>query len=100
MIPKVLHYCFGMAPDFGGKPWSLIHYVGVASAIRHIKPKAAYFYYEYEPSGPWWELTKPLVTPVKIDAPREIFGWGRFDFASWVAGAPVCCGLCCPPCGP
>ena len=22
-IPRVLHLCFGMAPDFGGKPWSL-----------------------------------------------------------------------------
>ena len=73
-IPKVLHYCFGMAPDFGGKPWSLIHYVGVASAVRHIEPDAVYFYYEYEPSGPWWDLTKPLITPLKIQAPREIFG--------------------------
>ncbi len=74
MIPKILHYCFGMAPDFGGKPWSLIHYVGVRSAIRHIKPNEVRFYYEYEPTGPWWELTKPIVTPIKIDAPREIFG--------------------------
>jgi len=74
MIQKLLHYCFGMAPDFGGKPWSLIHYVGVASAIRHIKPEAVHFYYEYEPSGPWWDLTKPLVSPIKIEAPREIFG--------------------------
>jgi hypothetical protein len=73
-IPKILHYCFGMKADFGGKPWSLMHYVCVASAIRHLKPEAVHFYYEYEPSGPWWDLTKPLVTPVKIEAPREIFG--------------------------
>ena len=73
-IPKILHYCFGMAPDFGGKPWSLIHFVSVASAVRVIRPEAVYFYYEYEPSGPWWDLTKPLVTPVKIEAPREVFG--------------------------
>lgn len=73
MIPKILHYCFGMAPDFGGKPWSLIHYIGVRSAIRHIKPDQVFFYYEYEPTGPWWELTRPLVTPVKIEAPRKIF---------------------------
>jgi hypothetical protein len=73
-IPKILHYCFGMAADFGGKPWSLIHFVSVASAIRHIKPEAVYFYYEYEPSGAWWDLTRPIVTPVKIEAPREIFG--------------------------
>lgn len=73
-IPKIIHYCFGLAPDFGGKPWSLVHYVGVASAARHIKPDAIYFYYEFEPTGPWWDLTKPLVTPVKIEAPTTIFG--------------------------
>jgi hypothetical protein len=73
-IPKTLHYCFGMAADFGGKPFSLIHYVGVASAIRHIKPDEVRFYYEHEPQGPWWQLAKPLVTPIRIEAPREIFG--------------------------
>lgn len=73
-IPKILHYCFGMAADFGGKPWSLEHHVCVASAIERIRPEATYFYYEYEPQGPWWELTKALVTPVAIRAPREIFG--------------------------
>jgi hypothetical protein len=63
-----------MAADFGGKPWSLVHYVSVASAIKHIKPEAVYFYYAFEPSGPWWDLTRPLVTSVKIDPLREIFG--------------------------
>ncbi|HXB52909.1 MAG TPA: glycosyltransferase, partial [Rhizomicrobium sp.] len=28
----------------------------------------------YEPSGPWWELSRPLVMVVPIKAPREIFG--------------------------
>ena len=73
-IPRVLHYVFGMAPDFGGKPWSLIHYVCLKSAITHIRPERVFFHYEYEPVGPWWELSRDLVTPVKMTAPREIFG--------------------------
>jgi hypothetical protein len=73
-IPRIVHYVFGMAPDFGGKPWSLVHYACVKSAIRWIKPQAIYFYYQFEPSGAWWELTRPLVTPVRIDGPQEIFG--------------------------
>jgi SAM-dependent methyltransferase len=73
-IPRVLHYVFGMAPDFGGKPWSLIHYVCLKSAITHIRPERVFLYYEYEPVGPWWELSRDLVTPVKMTAPREIFG--------------------------
>lgn len=73
-IPNVLHYVFGMAADFGGKPWSLVHHVCVASAIHHIKPEAVYLYYEFEPTGPWWALTKPMVTPVQIKSPDNVFG--------------------------
>src|ERR1017187_9567646 len=74
MIPKVLHYCFGMSPDFGGKPWSLVHHACLTSAVTHIKPTDVFFYCEYEPTGPWWELTRRMVTVRRIVAPREIFG--------------------------
>jgi hypothetical protein len=73
-VPKILHYIFGMASDFGGKPWSLVHHVCLKSAVERITPEQTFFYYEFEPSGPWWELSRALVTPVKIEAPREIFG--------------------------
>jgi len=74
MIPKILHYCFGMSSDAGGKPWSLIHYVCLKSAIERIKPTDVFFYCEYEPTGPWWELSRGLVTVEPIKAPREIYG--------------------------
>ena len=80
-IPKIVHYVFGMAPDFGGKPWSLVHYACVRSAIRWIQPQAIYLYYEFEPSGAWWELTRPLLTPVKMAGPTEIFGNPLLHFA-------------------
>ena len=73
-VPRILHYTFGMAKNFGGKPWSLVHYVCLKSAIERIRPERTYFYYEFEPSGPWWELSCELITPVRIEAPREIFG--------------------------
>jgi hypothetical protein len=72
-IPRIVHYVFGMAPDFGGKPWGLMHYACVKSAVRWLKPEAIYLYYQFEPSGPWWELTRPLLTSVKIEGPEEIF---------------------------
>jgi hypothetical protein len=74
MIPKVLHYCFGMARDFGEKPWSLVHYVCLRSAVERLRPEKVLFYFEYEPTGPWWNLTREMVTPVAVKAPREIFG--------------------------
>lgn len=73
-IPKTLHYAFGLSRNFGGKPWSLVHYVCLKSAIERIRPKHAFFYYEHEPTGPWWSLSRPLVDPVRIAAPREIYG--------------------------
>jgi len=63
-----------MEPGFGGKPWSLVHHVCVASAVRRIRPDRVFLYFQYEPSGPWWDLTKPLLTPVRIQAPAEVFG--------------------------
>ncbi|HEV2500879.1 MAG TPA: glycosyltransferase [Terriglobia bacterium] len=74
MIPKILHYCFGFSSDFGGKPWSLVHYACVKSAVERIKPDRVYFWCEYTPEGPWWELTRGMVEVMRIKAPREIFG--------------------------
>jgi hypothetical protein len=74
VIPKIVHLCFGMAPDFGGKPWSLVHYACVKSMVERLKPQVIYLYYAYEPSGPWWQLTRPLISPMRIAPPRAIFG--------------------------
>jgi Glycosyltransferase sugar-binding region containing DXD motif len=74
MIPRVLHYYFDTSADFGGKPWSLIHHACVRSAVERLRPTQTFFYCEYEPNGPWWQLTRPMVTVEKIKAPREIFG--------------------------
>ena len=73
-IPNIVHYIFGMAPDFGGKPWSLMHHVCLMSAVERLKPARVLFHYEYEPSGPWWDLSRKLVTLMPMTAPREVFG--------------------------
>ena len=74
MVPNILHFIFGMAPDFGGKPFSLVHYLSVRSAVSLNKPEAAYFHYEYEPAGEWWERAKPFLRLNKISAPERIAG--------------------------
>jgi hypothetical protein len=74
MIPKLLHLCFGFAPDFGGKPWSLVHYACLRSALERIRPDRALLYHEFEPAGPWWDLTRPLLDIVNVSAPRSAFG--------------------------
>ena len=73
-IPKTVHFIFGMAPDFGGKPWGMTHHCCVMSAIKHIKPDRVLFHYGTEPTGAWWKQTRPHVTPVQAIVPTEIFG--------------------------
>ncbi|MDX2047192.1 MAG: glycosyltransferase [Chitinophagaceae bacterium] len=74
MIPNIFHFVFGLAPDFGGKPFGLMHYIAVKSAAEINKPGKIYYHYQYEPSGEWWERAKPLLTLNKIEAPEEISG--------------------------
>jgi len=63
-----------MAPNFGGKPFSLVHYLSIKSAVDLNKPEQAFFHYQYEPIGEWWEKAKPLLRLNKIDAPTQIMG--------------------------
>lgn len=70
----ILHYVFGMAKDFGGKPWSWIHHMSVVTAAASNRPETIYFWYEHEPTGEWWEASRHYLTLRKITAPREIHG--------------------------
>lgn len=71
--PKILHFCFGLTPA-SDHPWGLVHYACIRSAVERIKPDRAFLYYEFEPKGHFWDLTKDLVDLVRIEAPREVFG--------------------------
>lgn len=73
-IPNKLHFVFGLSEDFGGKPWSLCHYLAVKSAIELNKPEKAYFYYKFKPTGKWFEMIEDQLDLVQIDPPTEIFG--------------------------
>jgi hypothetical protein len=72
MIPKILHFCFGLSPK--GGDWGLTHYACVKSAIDRIKPEQAFLYFEFRPSGSFWELTTKIVECQQVTAPRSIFG--------------------------
>ena len=86
MIPKHLHFIFFLPEEqrqessrqpAGGKRgrgWGLVDYVCVRSAVDRIRPDAVSFYLDGEPSGPWWELTRPLVDLVSTEAPTQVFG--------------------------
>jgi mannosyltransferase OCH1-like enzyme len=74
MVPNIFHFIFGLHKDFGGLPFSFIHYLAIKSAYECNKPKVIKFYYKYEPSGKWWERSKKYLTLIKIEPPTRIFG--------------------------
>lgn len=81
MIPSLIHFVFGMAPDFGGKPFSLSHYIAIKSAITINKPDEVLFHYAHEPAGYWWEKAKPLLSLHKVDAPEQFMGQPLYHVA-------------------
>lgn len=74
MIPNIIHFVFGLSPDFGGRPFSFIHYLAVKSAYDCNKPDKIYFHHAYEPEGEWWEKSRPYLTLSKVEIPKEVFG--------------------------
>ncbi|EFP80669.2 uncharacterized protein PGTG_06625 [Puccinia graminis f. sp. tritici CRL 75-36-700-3] len=83
-IPSIVHYVFGMAPDFGGKvvlnlistPFGFIHYASIQSAVQILRPKEIHFHYHYEPTGWWFERAQEIdgFKLVKERDVSEIYG--------------------------
>ena len=92
-IPNNIHIIYGLAKDFGwgeyehfvsevGKhmkrpaadSFNIMRYLAIKSAHDVNKPDNIFFYYCYEPYGEWWERAKKYITPIKVEAPKEIFG--------------------------
>jgi len=74
-IPNIIHFIFGLIQQV--EEFDMYRYIAVKSAFDVNKPDKIYFYYYYEPYGHWWNLTKEIVTLVKLeekDIPNEIYG--------------------------
>jgi hypothetical protein len=74
LIPNIIHFIYGLEKDFGGKPFSYIHYLAIKTAKVVNKPDIIYFHYQFEPKGVWWEQSKKYLTLNNIQPKTEIFG--------------------------
>lgn len=81
LIPNEFHFIFGLSPDFGGRPFSLVHYVAIAACQQVNKPTRINMFYEYLPQGEWWERARPMLTLRKVRAPDSIHGRPIVSFA-------------------
>jgi hypothetical protein len=80
-IPNTIHFIFGMDEQFGGKPFSYIHYLAVRSALAVNKPDQVVLHYGFEPRSEWWEAVKPYVILDRVTPPSKIFGKPLRHFA-------------------
>jgi hypothetical protein len=80
-IPNRIHFIFGLHPDFGGKPFSFIHYLAVLSASIVNKPDEIILHYRYLPSGVWWDLAKPYLLLDQVPIPESVEGRPVSHFA-------------------
>ena len=74
MIPNVLHVVFGLAQDFGGRPFSLVHALALRSAWAQNRFDATLFHHAHEPAGPLWRSVRPHLDLVRVDPPTQVFG--------------------------
>lgn len=74
MIPKKIHFIFGLLENFQKKPFSFVHYLAIKSAAECNPDYEINYYYKYESSGEWWEKAKEIVNLHKVEPPTEIFG--------------------------
>lgn len=75
MIPKKIHFLFGLSEDFGGFPFCLYHYLAVLSARVVNKDYEIIMHYYHEPQNEWWEKTKAIAKMVKLESsPTHIRG--------------------------
>lgn len=68
-IPKIFHFCY-----FGGREFNILNFLAIKSAKKINNPEAINFYFDVEPTGQWWQRSKPLINPVKVEPFDTIFG--------------------------
>jgi hypothetical protein len=71
----IVHFCFGMTPDFGGRPFGFSHYLAVRSAWEVLEPDVMLMHYVHEPQGQWWELARPFLHLHQVRPVKGIYGF-------------------------
>ena len=81
MIPKIIHFVFGLAPGGGGKPFSFFHYLAIKSALKVNPDYKIYFVCAYLPVSPYFDLVKDDIEIVMVTPPQHIFNNKLCHFA-------------------
>jgi len=73
-IPNIFHFVYGLSEDFGGKPFSCVHYLAMESSRQLNNPEKIFFVCEFEPNTNWFDRIAPHLEIVRVKAPDSVFG--------------------------
>lgn len=79
MIPKVIHYNFGLDPFFCKKPFAYFHYLNVLSARRINPDYTINLYYHYKPDHLYFDKLSDICNLIKIED-LEIYDKNKFAY--------------------
>ena len=64
-IPRLAHFVYGLSPR--PEPFHLVHYLAIASCLRHVGPDEVHLHCDRLPYGPYWELLRSRVSVHRVD---------------------------------
>ncbi len=76
-IPRTFHFVFGLREQT--EAFHLAFYLCLESCRAVNAPEAIYFYYHHQPWGPYWDLAREFVTPVRVPLDPFVSGYRYAD---------------------
>lgn len=81
MIPKKIHFIFGLTDGFFNKPFCYFHYLNFLSAKKTNSDYEIYVHYKFEPTNnPYWNLVKEEFICKKIDLDLDAINYIKIGF--------------------
>lgn len=74
MIPKIIHFVYGLEEDFGGKEFGFAHWAAIRSAAKLNPNYKILYWYKYLPENHYFDDVLELINLIQIEPPTEIFG--------------------------
>jgi hypothetical protein len=81
MIPKKIHFIYGLEENFGGKKFCFSHWAAIKSAIKMNPDFEIHFWYKYNPNNYYFDSLLNQIILHKIEPPEEIFNNKLFHVA-------------------
>lgn len=74
MIPKIIHFVYGLEENFGGKEFGFAHWAAIRSAMKFNPDYKIYYWYKHLPDNYYFKDLAPHLELIATEPPDEIYG--------------------------